>query len=36
MFLMDAKLHALVMWCMVRRVRRRAEAALRRQGARSS
>jgi hypothetical protein len=33
MFLMDAKLHALVMWCMVRRVRRRAEAALRRQGA---
>jgi hypothetical protein len=36
MFLMDAKLHALVMWVMVRRVRRRAEATLRRQGARSS
>ena len=36
MFLMDAKLHALVMWMMVRRVRRRAEATLRRQGAVSS
>ena len=36
MFLMDAKLHALVMWSMVRRIRRRAEATLRRQGALSS
>ena len=36
MLLMDAKLHALVMWFMVRRVRRRAEATLRRQGALSS
>jgi len=32
MFLMDAKLHGLVMWSMVRRVRRRAEAAARRAG----
>ena len=36
MFLMDAKLHALVMWFLVRRVRRRAEATVRRQGALSS
>ena len=36
MILMDAKLHALVMWSMVRRVRRCAEATLRRQGAPSS
>ena len=33
MLLMDAKLHALVMWVMVRRVRRRAESTQRRQGA---
>jgi hypothetical protein len=32
MFLMDAKLHALVMWSMVHRIRRRAEAAARREG----
>ena len=36
MFLMDARLHALVMWFMIRRIRRRAEATLRRQGALSS
>ena len=33
MFLMDFKLHALVMWSMVRRIRRRAEASVRREGA---
>ena len=32
MFLMDAKLHAFVMWVMVRRIRRRAERATRREG----
>ena len=33
MFLMNLKLHPLVMWSMVRRIRRRAEASARREGA---
>lgn len=32
MFLMDAKLHGLVMWSLVRRIRRRAERAAHRKG----
>jgi hypothetical protein len=36
MLLMDFELHALVMWSMVRRIRRRAETLARREGALSS